>query len=194
MHNIFLSLSRLMVVIYPIDTIFKKVRFAQRILIFIFTSSFILSILFTIVLKIMHDTHVISLCFPFVDPSKTVLLIKFIVWFVALSEVISSVIIIILQSQMVIIVRKSENVAQMANSKASSGNFLIVQLVILTISIILCWYPANTIYIAVMLLSTYSTDLIIWTIVLIFPLNSIVNPCIFIISAIRKSINCQRSI
>ena len=79
MHNIFLSLSRFMVVIYPIDTIFKKVGFAQKILIFIYTSSFTFSILFTIMQKIMHDTQAISLCFPFVDSPKTFILIKFMI-------------------------------------------------------------------------------------------------------------------
>ena len=109
----------------------------------------------------------------------------------ALSEVITSVIIMILHSQMVLKIRTSEKNTEMSKSKASSGNFLVVQIAILTISIILCWYPANIIYIAAMFLSTYSIELIIWTIILTFPLNSIVNPCIFIVSAIRKSKNSQ---
>ena len=180
LQNLFLSLSRFMVVIHPMNTIFKQVKFTVKTLFFIYTFSFALSTLFILLHKIVHDTQAISLCFPFVDPTKKVLLIKLIAWFVALTEVISSVIIIILHVQLVIRVRKSEKNARSSKSIVSSDSFLLVQLILLTISTMLCWYPANVLYIAAIFLSTYSMDLIIWTIVLIFPINSILNPSILL--------------
>ena len=108
MHNILLSLSRLMVVIRPIGIIFRKFGFAPKIIIFIYTSSFILSVIFTTLHKIAHGTQTTSFCFPFVDPTKKVFLVKLIVWLVALTEIISSVIIIVLHIQLVIKVKKSE--------------------------------------------------------------------------------------
>ena len=185
MHHVFLSLSRVMAVIYPIDTIFKKVGFAKKILFFIHTSSFTFSVLFTTLHKIKHDTT-ISFCFPFVDPTKKLFLIKFIVWFVALTEVISSVLIMILHIGLVIKVRKSQKNTVTFKSKTTSVNLLAVQLAIPTICMILCWYPANVVYITVMFLSTYPIDLIILTIALIFPINSVVNPWIFMVAAIKK--------
>ena len=74
----------------------------------------------------------------------------------ALTELISSVIIIILHIQLVIKVRKSEKNTGSFKSKVSSDTFLVVQLALLTISVIVCWYPANVIYITAMFLSTYS--------------------------------------
>ena len=58
---------------------------------------------------------------------------------------------------------------------------LIVQLIAITLSNILCWFPANVIYVTSMFLRMYPIDLIIWMTVIILPMNSIINPFIFII-------------
>ena len=76
MLNSFLSISRFMVIIHPIDTTFKEVKFAERTVSFIYASSFTLSTLFILLHKITHDAQANILCFPFVDPTEQVFLIK----------------------------------------------------------------------------------------------------------------------
>ena len=50
----------------------------------------------------------------------------------------------------------------------------------------------DIIYTAAMFLSTYPIDLIIWTTAVGLPLNSILNPSVFIIISIRKYIKERR--
>ena len=72
--------------------------------------------------------------------------------------------------------------------KSVSDSVLIAQLIFITLSNILCWFPAKGIYAAAMCLSTYPIDLIIWTTIIGLPINSIINPSIFLITSGRKFI------
>ena len=63
------------------------------------------------------------------------------------------------------------------------------QLIITSTSNIICWFPANVIYLSAMFLSSYSIDLVIWTTVIITPINSIINPSVFIITIIKKFVS-----
>ena len=56
---------------------------------------------------------------------------------------------------------------------------VIVHLIVITGSNILCWFPANGIYVATMFLSSYPIDLIIWTSIICLPINFIINPIVF---------------
>ena len=59
---------------------------------------------------------------------------------------------------------------------------MILNLITTTTSNILCWFPVNTVYLSVMFLSTYPIELVIWTIGAVMPINSIINPCVFIVT------------
>ena len=83
----------------------------------------------------------------------------------------------------------------MENSKNDGKNMsheisrfhLMVQLVILTSSNIICWIPANIVNLSSLYMETYSTDLLIWTTIIVTPVNSLINPLLFIITTIRKA-------
>ena len=83
-----------------------------------------------------------------------------------------------------------ESSKNVTKSKAEDGSHIAVifQLIVITTSNVICWFPVNGIYIAAMFLSTYPIDLIIWKPVICLPLNSIINPLVFIIVACRKYI------
>ena len=40
-------------------------------------------------------------------------------------------------------------------------------------------------YIATMFISKYPVNLIVWTTVTITPVNSVINPCVFVLAAVR---------
>ena len=183
---IFLSLSRLMVVIHPMSTKFKKIKFILKSLVLAYIFTFLLGLLLTLAFKYTHKNVPIHLCLPFVDPSDSFLMIKVITWFVALSQTASSVIILIMHALLVKILKDSKRHERI--SKPSDDSSLIVHLIVITTSNIISWIPANGIYITAMFLPTYPTDLIIWTTVIGLPLNSVINPFIFIIASLRKYI------
>ena len=74
-------------------------------------------------------------------------------------------------------------------SKSEDNTLLIIQLIVITLSNILCWFPVNAVYVSAMFLPTYPTypvDLVIWSTVLGLPINSLINPIVFIIISVRK--------
>ena len=183
---IFFSLSRLMVVIYPIDTNFKRTKFVSKYLTLIVGFSFLICLIFAEML--FKEKIPISLCLPFVDPTNSIIAIKSIIWFTAITQLITSIVIIALHIILIFKLQESQKNIRKSKPADDSNILLIIQLVTITLSNILCWIPCNVIYITAIFLSQYPTDLIIWTTVGGLPVNSIVNPTVFIITSIRKYI------
>ena len=52
---------------------------------------------------------------------------------------------------------------------------------------ILCWFPANGIYLSAMFLSVYPINLVIWTTVIIIPINSVINPGVFLLTNVKET-------
>ena len=183
---IFMSSSRLMVTISPLKTRFKEKVFVMKSLTFLFLFSFLFSISFTIIFKYIEITSTISLCLPFVDPSGSQLLIKLITWFTVVTQLASAIGIMIMHILLIVEIRHSQHNTMVTKSRQDSNLALIIQLILITTSNILCWFPASCVYISAMFLSTYPIDIVIWTTVIVLPINSIVNPSIFILTNVKK--------
>ena len=61
------------------------------------------------------------------------------------------------------------------------------QFILTSTSNILCWFPTNAIYLSAMYLSTYPISLVIWTTVIIMPINSVINPCVFLLKNMKDT-------
>ena len=184
----FMSLARLMVTISPLNTRFKEKVFVIKSLSFMFLFSLVSCVSFTVTFKYLEVNSTISLCLPFVDPTGSQLLIKLITWFTVTTQLATSVAIMIMHILLITEVRFSQKVTMNVKSRQDSNVALIIQLVLITTSNILCWFPAGCVYISAMFLSTYPIDLVIWTTVIGLPINSIVNPSIFIVTTFRRSV------
>ena len=188
---IFLSLSRLMIVIHPINTLFKRLSFVVKSVVLGYTI-FVLSVLLVVfTFKQRNIALPMSLCLPFIDPTGSIQMIKAITWLVIISETTTSAIIIIMHTLFVRKLRYSGEYVRTSKLDKWCSNSIIFLLITITMSNILCWFPANGIYIAAMFLSAYPTDLIIWTTVVVLPINSLINPLFFIITASRKYIKSR---
>ena len=185
---LFMSLSRLMVTISPLSTRFRETLFIIKSLLMLFSISLVSSIFITIIFKYVEENSTTSLCLPFVDPTNSQFLIKLITWFTVITQLINSIGIMIMHILLVTEIRHSQNVIKKIKSKKDSNVALIIQLVLITTSNILCWFPSGCVYISAMFLTTYPIDLIIWTTVIALPINSIINPSIFIVTSIRSMI------
>ncbi len=181
-----LSLSRLMVVLYPIESAFKKATFVGKCSVAIFVASFCFSVVLTTIVGWTSEMLPFHLCLPFVDPTNSVLAIKIITWFSVTTQTFTSLAVTVEGITLVTNLSDSGEIIQKSKSRQSSELVLIIQLFVITVSNILCWFPANGIYVVAIFAETYPIDLIIWTTVVIMPLNSVVNPSVFLVLNLRK--------
>ncbi len=125
-----------------------------------------------------------NLCMPLVDPTNTNILIKILMVLITLCQTIAAVMILI--SYSLAIWKRQHKGEIISKSARKSGQGMIVQLLILTSSNISCWIPSGVIYLTSMLLETYPTGMVIWTTIVVLPINSIINPAVFIALYIKN--------
>ena len=184
----FLSLARLLLVLHPLNTRFKEKEFIVKSLAFLVVCSLFFSVCITLIFKITGKKSTISICLPFIDPTGSQLMIKLITWFVVISQLATSIVIMIMHFYLLKELRKSQQNVQKSKSKEHFNVSLIIQLITITMSNILCWFPAGCVYLIDFFLSRYPMDLVIWTTVIGLPINSVLNPIIFIVTTIKKII------
>ncbi len=181
----FLSLSRMMVVIYPIDTKFKGTKFTINCLIIIFLATFMLSISIVLGTKFTASSMPTLLCIPFFDPAGHTTIVTFVIWCVVIMQMMSTTGVTIMHIFLVNNFLKSQN--NITKSKAeNSPVFLITQLSVLTTFNILCWISSDAVFLTAMFLPNYPSPLVTWTSVAILPINSISYPAIFVVTQVRK--------
>ena len=119
-----------------------------------------------------------SLCSPFIDPSHSSISTNVITWVVIITQSISSVIIGLMHILLINEVTKSKRSLKIPKSEVE--NKMMYQLILTSTTNILCWIPANGIYLSAMFLSIYPINLVIWATVVVMPINSVINPFVFI--------------
>ena len=113
----FLSLSRLMVVLYPLNTKFKSTKFAITRVFFLLVTAFVISLIITVTMFILYGTVPLSLCSPFVDPTDSILLIKIITWFIVIIQFVFCVKILFVHNKLIQQLRKPKGNIQKTTSK-----------------------------------------------------------------------------
>ena len=180
---IFASLSRLMIVIYPLETKFKSIQTISNCLSLIFTMSTCVVLSAVFMIKVNMELVPTSLCLPFVDPIKSRIELKFLTWCLAVSQFLTCFVILFLHIYLVKNLRKSHQVLKNIQFSESA---LVIQLIILTLSNFLCWIPCNIIFISTMFLPKYPMSLVTWTVVDVLPLRSSITPLVFIVMSVKK--------
>ena len=56
-----------------------------------------------------------------------------------------------------------------------------IQIILLTLSNVLCWLPSSTVYLAALFLERYPIEMTMWTTGIVMSLNSVINPIIVLI-------------
>ncbi len=181
---LFTTVSRLLVIVNPIETNMKSTKFVLKCLIYLCSSSCLFSLSSTLAFVFLSHSIPMKLCLPFVDPTNSHLGIKLVTWLVVVGQIVSSIFIIAMNVSLVHNLKKSQ--ANIRKSGDDSNTPLIIQLVIISSTNILCWCPTGAIYITALFLQKYPTELITWSTVVIMPLNSFVNPSVFVVFAIRR--------
>ncbi len=157
----FFALSRLMLVLSPMITNFKRTKFVLRSTVTIVLTAILFSLGMTFLTWFFNKNHSLSssLCSPFVDPTKSVIAIQICTWITALEE---------------------------ARTKQKSNKSALVQLIIFTLLSTFCWVPKNIIHLVFLFLPICPTVVLIWVSVMVTPMNSVVNLLVFIGVSARK--------
>ena len=180
------TLCRLMVTKYPLESRFKKSEFLIKLIIILFTISASITILLYI--KMFYGSFTVSspFCIPLIDPSKQNLQEKIVLWFLFPFQILSLVSIYAMYIFLFIEVSNSKQKVQKQSSKGMSIKSIMLQVVVTVIANTLTWIPSGVIYIVAMIMTEYPMEMIIWTLIAVAPINSVVNPIIYIKTARKK--------
>ncbi len=160
---LFLSLARLMVVLHPVDSRFKRTSFVWKSLFYGFVGSLLMTSSISFLKMFTVQELPTSLCLPFVDPTGLLTIIRIVTYFVGITQSTSSVSILVMH---VYLVSQVQNIANFSYKSCRRSHDhtkhinRVIQLFILTISNLLSWLPANIIFLALSFLDSYSLDLI----------------------------------
>ena len=179
-----MSLTRLMVVVHPLHTVFLRYRFVTRVIVVSAFFCSVFALCFTLLIKLLEKMFPFSLCSPFVDPTDKIVLIKVTLWCCFFTQFLSSVAEVINHSLLVVNYKASQRKLGKKHSKDKRLN--VAPLAIMTVSNVLCWVSANSILVSVSFLQQYPIDLVFWTVGMVLPLNSLLVPSVFLTGFIRK--------
>ena len=181
-----LSLARLMVIKYPPQSRFKSPSFVLKCILYGNTTLFALCIS----IFISKQTIPTSLCSPFIHPSDTRIQINNISMFVAIIQFAAFLFICVVNYSMVKALLYKDHFTPIRPNNLEKN--IVLQLVFLTSSNLLSWFPSSIIFLSSWFLIKHPTKLLVWTIVAVMPTNCIVNPFVFLIFNTRIKFLCRR--
>ena len=186
-----MSFSRLMVVVHPLKSKFKEFLFVKRLQVYLLLSSCCLTILIVLIILFVDKSIGNNLCLPFIDQTGLSILTKVLIRIKVITESVNALIIMCIHIGIYTQKKKSSIKIRKSNQGKES---LVIQLIFITVSNFMCWFPVNGIYIATMFLSSYSLDLIIWSTVLGMPINALVIPFLFIILSLKNFTKSRKKV
>ena len=183
-----ISFARIMIVMYPLNSQFKRKQFTLNCCIYLWSFVSVTMSIFTIAHWYTYSNLPFRLCSPFVDPSHSQITLKFITCLVCFLNIIA----IIFD-----IVGISKNLAQVKNCCKTSGisvisylkndhHGLCKHLYISMLFNILCWIPSGITYLICMFTEEFSLVLMTWVLVAVSSLSSITNPALCIVNKLKE--------
>ncbi len=181
----FLSISRFMIVKHPLDSNFKDSCYVSQKVVAIVLAVLVVTTAISTTGSCIYPTLPTNLCLPFVDPTNSVVFVKVLTILVATSQLGICIFIPFIYFSLVRKKQASAKKVETSISDKNSDTPLIIQLLVVTLSNIVCWVPTNTIFIISLFLKHFPSKLVICTTVFVVPINSIVNPSVFIFTSLR---------
>ena len=182
----FLSFERLMIVMFPFETKFRDTKYIFPLICCLYGTSAVIIIILTTTAHILYNTVPLSICSPFVDPTNSVMLTKFITLLTVITQFIAVIFILAAHITMLKNIRKSRECVHKDMIYEPFDRKLLSQVIIVSGTNILCLIPSGTTYLLSMFLDKYPIDMIIWTTVAVTPINSIINLIVFIVTSSIK--------
>ena len=181
----FIALVRLLVVLFPMHTTFKKTEFVRKCIFVITVTCFVVAISITSIMKSVYKEIPLGLCSPFVDPTKSNLLLTIISFLVIIYQFVAVIFVSVVHCMILMIVQKSKKAVSRKITKKQTNISIFIQLTIMTLACLLSWIPSGLVYLSTWFLDKYSIDTIIWTAIVVTPIELIVHSLVFIITSLR---------
>ncbi len=106
---IFLALSRLMLVVHPMDSKFKRLRFTLKLETSAYALTSVVAVVLTCIFVYFGGNSTVSLCLPFInDPSGSVILTQVLAWVTAISQTVTSIAIVVIHTLLVRKLKESQ--------------------------------------------------------------------------------------
>ena len=174
----FLAFARYMVVIHPMDS---KLRSANFVFNCVFGGTFTSLLIAFVSVVYLKFKQIIptQLCSPFIDPTDSIITIRFLTIGLAILQMSAFCLIIIIYFQLLHFMTKLKNQISVEAKLISPG--FVIQLLLVTASNLAGWLPSSLIFLTSLFQSKYSVNLLIWTTIVVIPINSIINPLIFLL-------------
>ncbi len=184
----FLSFCRLMIVIHPFDTKMKRTKSVVKYIMVFVLIFCLLSLCLCLAEKFVYHGIMTELCILYVDPTKSVIIAKVLVWNHFCSHFFFIVAIAIMHVSISVKFQKSQmKIPKSTKDDTSKG--LNIQLGILSTSTIICWIPESIIYVTLMFLPVYPIKFVAWTPIVVKAVNPILMPltlCVYSIKSMVK--------
>ncbi len=181
----FVSVSRLMVVLHPVESNFKRVSYILKFLYAMCLGLLVIAIFVTLLTKYSAGEFPENSCLPFADPTDCITMIRTTTWLVSIVQTTTAITVSTVYYFLVKTLIAGQNKIRSTKTKDSNVS-LIVQLVLLSLSSFLCWVPANCVYLTALFLTTYPTEMITWTTVGVSSSIAVADPLIFISALLKK--------
>ena len=173
-----LAFARYMVVIHPMESKFKSISFLYN-CVFAGTGTLLLIAFVCVVYLKLEQILPTQLCSPFIDPTDSIAAVRFATIGVAVFQMSAFCFIIITYFRLLHYVTKLKHQTLFESKLMSRG--LVTQILLVTASNLVGWFPLSLIFLAALFQSKYPVDLLIWTTIAVMPINSIINPLIFLL-------------
>ncbi len=189
------SFSRLSVVKYPFDSSFKESSFVAKVLAIACGSCVVLSIITDISYRLSYHQVPTGLCLHTADPPNTNHLVKTLTLFTSTYQILSIKLIAVFYTKLILSLMKKSVIDVTQGNKPIErpiNKTMIFQLVVVTLSNLICWLPPGVIFVTFAFLPQYPLAIIFWTTIAVLPINSIVNPVTFFVLNVRGCIEEKR--
>ena len=177
----FLSFSRLMVVMYPFDSILKNKKIVLKCCILMYGLATTIVIPFIITFRYVYGSVPFRLCSPFIDPTHSNMMLRGSTCIVVCFQFIVYLLNIVFNSKTILKLKGSKGKVQ-----KRSVSSLLTQFSISTFSNTFGWTFSGIIFLICMFIDESSIIMITWVVMTVSGINSITNPIVFIGTTVRK--------
>ena len=175
-----LSLSRFMVIRYPLTTQFKQNNFILKVVFGIF----LLATLFTslIILLILNRKESISfrLCSALVHLHRSTSLFIFIPLGLIAIQIFACAWNVVLYTNLWKALKRQAKEFNTVITTRQKLSIPLAQIFIFVSANVLCWFWGNIVYLAGIFMKNYPIEMIMWATITISPINSIIHPVVFV--------------
>ena len=176
----FMSFSRLMVVMYPLDSKFKNTQYILKGCILMYGLAATLVTGFVVTFNYMYSTVPFRVCSPFIDPTHSNMMLT-----------VTTCVLVCLQFCVYFsnILFNSKTISELKDSNFSQKQSivsLLTQFFILRVSNTICWVPSGIIFLICMFTNEFSIIMVTWVVIAVTSVHPITNSVLILVTTARR--------